>query len=532
MEEEREEVEPDPLISRYITGLYLQDPFYQVSRNCRRGGLFHLADIVSEDFETTEYYNTYFAHYVVTDEVQYNVPLDGERTLCLSLGSESRFGAEQIALFELLRPWVIALMKTHPLRGCGQEEAKPIAAAEVEVQPWRGLISPLTARESDVIRLMLDGYSNKEIADRLTLSIATIKVHRRHIYAKLNVKSHSEIFALLINPPAPRLADARQCAACGGTRAHKVMRNSYCPTLKSRRRIALMGEFHPGRFDHARCTSFLSFVDPVLCAVGLACALQGEVQAADGGPRDVATAPRVFDIAPGELAEVLLNIVRQGHVPIAFDQRLVAGLRGPDIRGRLSVEDALRRALAGSGLAYAQDESGAFVLRRGQAPVQETRGATVAPTLSTVVVTGTRKSDVKAQDSLSPIDVVSATQLRSSGAVDLRDALVKLLPSLTRQAQPFNASALTHTQSLRGLSPNHVLVLVNGKRRHETANLNISGGLEKGSTGVDLDTIPINAIEAGRGAARRRLGAVRFGRHRRGDQRHPQVRRQRRVGGR
>ncbi|HCT7637996.1 TPA: TonB-dependent receptor, partial [Pseudomonas aeruginosa] len=234
---------------------------------------------------------------------------------------------------------------------------------------------------------------------------------------------------------------------------------------------------------------------PVLCAVGLACALQGEVQAADGGPRDAATAPRVFDIAPGELAEVLLNIVRQGHVPIAFDQRLVAGLRGPDIRGRLSVEDALRRALAGSGLAYAQDESGAFVLRGGQAPVQETRGAAVAPTLSTVVVTGTRKSDVRAQDSLSPIDVVSATQLRSSGAVDLRDALVKLLPSLTRQAQPFNASALTHTQSLRGLSPNHVLVLVNGKRRHETANLNISGGLEKGSTGVDLDTIPINAIE-------------------------------------
>ena len=36
---------------------------------------------------------------------------------------------------------------------------------------------------------MLDGYSNREIADRLTLSIATIKVHRRHIYAKLNVKS-------------------------------------------------------------------------------------------------------------------------------------------------------------------------------------------------------------------------------------------------------------------------------------------------------------------------------------------------------
>ncbi len=131
----------------------------------------------------------------------------------------------------------------------------------------------------------------------------------------------------------------------------------------------------------------------------------------------------------------------------------------------------------------------------------------MAPTLSTVVVTGTRKSDVRAQDSLSPIDVVSATQLRSSGAVDLRDALVKLLPSLTRQAQPFNASALTHTQSLRGLSPNHVLVLVNGKRRHETANLNISGGAGEGLHRRRSGHHPDQRHRAGRGAARRRLGA-------------------------
>ncbi|MGV8651139.1 TonB-dependent receptor plug domain-containing protein, partial [Pseudomonas aeruginosa] len=45
------------------------------------------------------------------------------------------------------------------------------------------------------------------------------------------------------------------------------------------------------------------------------------------------------------------------------------------------------------------------------------------------------------------------------------------------------------------LSPNHVLVLVNGKRRHETANINVSGGLQSGATGGDLDTIPLAAIE-------------------------------------
>ncbi|MGZ3013990.1 TonB-dependent receptor plug domain-containing protein, partial [Pseudomonas aeruginosa] len=93
---------------------------------------------------------------------------------------------------------------------------------------------------------------------------------------------------------------------------------------------------------------------------------------------------------------------------------------------------------------------------------------------ATVVVTGTRKADVKAGESLAPIDVVRAEQLRDSGSGDLRDALVRLLPSLC---------------------PNHVLVLVNGKRRHETANINVSGGLQSGSTGVDLDTIPLAAIE-------------------------------------
>ncbi|MGV8783634.1 response regulator transcription factor, partial [Pseudomonas aeruginosa] len=134
----------------------------------------------------------------------------GERPLCLSLGRESRFVADQIALIELLRPWVIALMKKRiHFEDAVKEEAKPIAAAEVEVQPWRGLISQLTARESAVIRLMLDGYSHNEIADRLTLSIATIKVHRRHIYAKLSLQYNSEIFALLINQSAPRLAVAR-----------------------------------------------------------------------------------------------------------------------------------------------------------------------------------------------------------------------------------------------------------------------------------------------------------------------------------
>lgn len=235
---------------------------------------------------------------------------------------------------------------------------------------------------------------------------------------------------------------------------------------------------------------------PALLLLGFACLVHEATLAAPQTRERAAVAVQQFDIATGDLAGVLLSIVRQSHTPIAFEQELVQGLRSPAIRGALSVEQALHQALHNSGLDYAPGAAGSFVLRRAeQAGAGQASLGPVSAPLATVVVTGTRRTDVQAQNSLSPVDVVSAERLRSSGAIDLRDALAKLLPSLTRQAQPFNASALTRTQSLRGLSPNHVLVLVNGKRRHETANLNISGGLEKGSTGVDLDTIPVSAIE-------------------------------------
>ncbi len=234
---------------------------------------------------------------------------------------------------------------------------------------------------------------------------------------------------------------------------------------------------------------------PVLCAVGLACLGQPGESAAEEVRATSRAEIQRFDIPAGELAQVLLSIVRQSRTPIAFDQHLVEGLPAPAIQGSYSVEQALQRALQGSGLEYSRSAAGVLSLQRATAPDAALPAAKPAGTLATVVVTGTRKADVKAGESLAPIDVVSAEQLRDSGSGDLRDALVRLLPSLSRQAQAYNASALTNAQSLRGLSPNHVLVLVNGKRRHETANINVSGGLQSGSTGVDLDTIPLAAIE-------------------------------------
>lgn len=112
----------------------------------------------------------------------------------------------------------------------------------------------------------------------------------------------------------------------------------------------------------------------------------------------------------------------------------------------------------------------------------------------TVVVTGTR-TDTKASKSLTPVDVISGQRLQQTGQSNLRDALVQLSPSIVRETYAGDAAVLTDALSLHGLTPDHVLVLVNGKRRHSTANIALDGGLNEGSTGVDIDMIPVALID-------------------------------------
>ncbi|HET9818772.1 MAG TPA: TonB-dependent receptor [Rhodanobacteraceae bacterium] len=116
-------------------------------------------------------------------------------------------------------------------------------------------------------------------------------------------------------------------------------------------------------------------------------------------------------------------------------------------------------------------------------------------TLQTIIVTGTRAFDRTAANSLAPIDVLTPKELVSTGAPDLTTALRALLPSFNfPQPSLTDATDATQPAQLRGLSPNETLVLVNGKRQHTTAILNINGSIGRGSSPVDLSAIPMNAI--------------------------------------
>jgi iron complex outermembrane receptor protein len=129
-------------------------------------------------------------------------------------------------------------------------------------------------------------------------------------------------------------------------------------------------------------------------------------------------------------------------------------------------------------------------------PAVAQEGASDAGNEATIVVTGTRRTDRTVADSTVPIDVISADALQNSGTTETNRLLNNLVPSFNfPQPSLTDGTDSLRPATLRGLAPDQVLVLVNGKRRHISSLLNLNGSVGRGSAGVDLNTIPPIAIE-------------------------------------
>jgi iron complex outermembrane receptor protein len=147
----------------------------------------------------------------------------------------------------------------------------------------------------------------------------------------------------------------------------------------------------------------------------------------------------------------------------------------------------------------------------GFAHAQEAPQAETTAASATVVVTGTRVANRTVLDTTAPVDVISAETLKNSGSTELTQALSMALPSLN-----FPRPALTdgtdtiRPATLRGMSPDQTLVLVNSKRRHASSLVNVNGSIGRGSAAVDLNTIPtaiVKTVEVLRDGAAAQYGS-------------------------
>jgi iron complex outermembrane receptor protein len=164
---------------------------------------------------------------------------------------------------------------------------------------------------------------------------------------------------------------------------------------------------------------------------------------------------------------------------------------------RSSVSVAVAVALAAAAAASAQ--------------AQDAAAGEGDDALTEVVVTGTRVANRSALETVAPVDVVTAETLRNVGVPEIAQALSVTLPSLNFPRPGLaDGTDTIRPATLRGLSPDQTLVLVNSKRRHAAALVNANNTIGRGAAAVDLNTIPsamVRSIEVLRDGASAQYGS-------------------------
>ncbi|PSQ59069.1 MAG: TonB-dependent receptor, partial [Bacteroidetes bacterium QH_10_64_19] len=113
------------------------------------------------------------------------------------------------------------------------------------------------------------------------------------------------------------------------------------------------------------------------------------------------------------------------------------------------------------------------------------------------VTVGSRAQDVAAEDMAVPVDVYGTDEIQTSGAFETARILQQSAPSVNfPQNTLSDGMDALRSFTLRGLSPDQTLVLINNKRRHKSALVNrLGSGVSGGSSPIDLNAIPSNAIK-------------------------------------
>lgn len=143
-------------------------------------------------------------------------------------------------------------------------------------------------------------------------------------------------------------------------------------------------------------------------------------------------------------------------------------------------------------------------LRRGvRTGLEVTSGATVTADVTLqaglqeeITVTGTRVPGRTATDTPAPVDFIDSQAIQGSGAVETGKILQLVAPSFNFSTTYISdGTDIIRPATLRALGPDQVLVLVNGKRRHQQALLNVQQTIARGSAGYDVNAIPASAID-------------------------------------
>ena len=190
-------------VDEYLNAPYLLDPFFKACGRKVDTGLYRIRDIAPDRFYQSEYYRSYYIQTGLAEEIGYTLYFQNGVAVVISLmrsGESSRFSAREFKLLESVVPIVNSLSQSHwhDLHNQFEEEQSDSGEKrDIVADKVSRLFSPrITPREIQVVAQILEGHSSDSISRSLGIAVGTVRIHRRNVYAKLQISSQQELFSI------------------------------------------------------------------------------------------------------------------------------------------------------------------------------------------------------------------------------------------------------------------------------------------------------------------------------------------------
>jgi len=195
-------------VDDYLKGPYLLDPFFKACGRKVKTGLYRMQDIAPDRFYQSEYYRSYYIQTGLSEEICFTFYLPNEVAVVISLmraGESPRFSAREFRILQSVTPIVVSMAKRHwhdasrkfdSATALTEKNNDPLSIEHKVSELFSQRITP---RETQVVAQVLEGHSSDSIARSLGITVGTVRIHRRNIYAKLQISSQQELFSIFFS---------------------------------------------------------------------------------------------------------------------------------------------------------------------------------------------------------------------------------------------------------------------------------------------------------------------------------------------
>jgi DNA-binding CsgD family transcriptional regulator len=195
-------------VDDYQDGPYLLDPLFIADARALGPGPHRVPDLAPDRFPQSQYFQSYYVQTGLSEEIAFFAPITNETRVVVSLMRDATklppFALRDRKRLALIAPLVTAASAQNwkdvesrfARRG---QRPSPEGAEQILASAFHRFgEGRLTAREAEIVELVLKGNSSEAIGEKLGIATGTVRIHRKNIYMKLGISSQGELFSRFV----------------------------------------------------------------------------------------------------------------------------------------------------------------------------------------------------------------------------------------------------------------------------------------------------------------------------------------------